>query len=98
VGTSGFSLLATATVSVGISLFCSQVAVSTDGEQKSEIPTETVAVANSENPEVPTEDNLEIPISSIWRSGNIKNRLGELKTIAEPKGSPCHFPWALRSF
>lgn len=33
-----------------------QVAVSTDGEQKSEIPTETVAVANSENPEVPTED------------------------------------------
>ncbi|OQE42259.1 hypothetical protein PENCOP_c004G07009 [Penicillium coprophilum] len=33
-----------------------QVAVSTDGEKKTELPTETVAVANADNPEVPTED------------------------------------------
>lgn len=33
-----------------------QVPVVADGEQKSEIPTETVAVPNKENPEVPTED------------------------------------------
>lgn len=33
-----------------------QVPVGTDGEKKSEMPTETVAVANAENPEVPTED------------------------------------------
>ncbi|CAI7566394.1 unnamed protein product [Penicillium glandicola] len=33
-----------------------QVAVNTDGEQKSEVPAEGVSVANKENPEVPTED------------------------------------------
>ncbi|KAJ5171415.1 uncharacterized protein N7500_004198 [Penicillium coprophilum] len=32
-----------------------QVAMSTDGEKKTELPTETVAVANADNPEVPTE-------------------------------------------
>ncbi|CAG8890904.1 unnamed protein product [Penicillium egyptiacum] len=33
-----------------------KVAASTDGEQKGEMPSDTVAVANNENPEVPTED------------------------------------------
>lgn len=79
VGTSRSSLLGKTPASVGISLFFSP-----------SVGTLTSVIVSGVN-DRREEFRANHKPMMIWRSGNIKSRLVELKKAADPKGNPCPY-------